>query len=175
MNARRFVEGLAVAGSSLLVASPGAHAVDPAALTFSTVYAAEYYEYAKDGSATLGLVTDRLPNDRVKFVMCDNKTVEVSFKDLRRSQGRCPQKGKDGGPWFVSADGLAPVYRYTADPGNTKVVYQGQVVDLKSVKAWNGLGIALPPAMPASQPIGWVFKDSNGTNAMAILRDEPAK
>ena len=129
---------------------------------------------AKDGSATLGLVTERLPNDRAKFVMCDNKTVEVSLKDLRQSKARCDHKPKGGGPWFASSNELAPIYRYTADPGNTKVVYQGQVVDSKSLKAWNSLGIALPAAK-ANQPVGYAFKDSDGTKAMAILRDGSPK
>ena len=175
MKLVRMIEGVMPA-TVLMLWPGGAHAVDPAALDFNAVYATGYYEYAKDGSATLGLVTERLPNDRVKFVMCDNKTVEVSFKDLRASKGRCAPRRKDGGPWFVSADGLAPIYRYNADPhSDTKVLYEGQVVDLKSLKAWNALGIALPPATRASEPIGYVFKDSNGAKAMAILRDEPAK
>jgi len=106
--------------------------------------------------------------------MCDNKTVEVSFKDLRKSKGRCEHKPRDGGAWFASESRLAPIYRYTADPANTKVLYQGQVIDLKSLKTWNQLGIALPAAK-ASEPVGFVFKDSDGTKAMAILRDAPSR
>lgn len=136
----------------------------------STLYLAEgYYEYAKDGSATLGIVTQRLSGDKVKFTMCDNKTVEVSFQDLRASKGRCDWKQKDSGPWIASTQELAPVYKYTTDPSSTKVIFKGEVVDLKSNKTWSGLGITLP-ATKASDPIGFVFKDSDGTKAMAILR-----
>jgi hypothetical protein len=163
-----------LAGASLLLLLGSAYAADPDVATFATVYSAEYYEYAKDGSATLGLVAERLPNNRAKFVMCDNKTVEVSFTDLRQSKGRCGNKLKGGDPWFASANDLAPIYRYTADPANTKVIYKGQVVDLKSFKQWESLGIALPAAK-ASQPVGYVFKDSDGTKAMAILRDGSSK
>lgn len=138
----------------------------------SSLYVAEgHYEYAKDGSATLGLVTQRLSGERVKFTMCDNKTVEVSIKDLRASKARCDRKPKDSGPWVASTNELAPVYKFTADPSSTKVIFKGEIIDLKTVKAWASLGISLP-ATKASEPVGFVFKDSDGTKAMAIFRAE---
>jgi hypothetical protein len=45
---------------------------------------------------------------------------------------------------------------------------------LKSFKQREGRGIALPAAK-ASQPVGYVFKDFDGTQAMAILRDGSSK
>jgi hypothetical protein len=103
--------------------------------------------------------------------MCDNKTVEVSFQDLRASKGRCDPKLKDSGPWVASTNEVAPVFKYTTDPSSTIVIFRGEVVDLKSVKAWASLGITLP-ATKAREPVGYVFKDSDGTKAMAIFRHE---
>jgi len=156
--------------SAYLQAISQTTATDITSIKLSTLYVAEgYYEYAKDGSAALGLVTQRLPGERVKFTMCDNKTVEVSINDLRPSKGRCVGKPKDTGPWLASTNELAPVYKYTKDPSSTKVIFRGEVVDLNSLETWKSLGIALP-ATKASEPVGFVFKDSDGTKAMAILR-----
>lgn len=155
-----------------LVASPwttSANGQEKKLVDVVAIYAADgYHEYAKDGAATLGLITQRMAAGRVKFTMCDNKTVEVLLADLRASKATCERKQRVPGIWQTNE--LAPIYKHPADPTNTKVVFRDQVIDLKSFKAWEGLGIKLPPVM-AGEPVGFVFKDVNGADAMAILRD----
>ena len=57
------------------------------------------YEYNEDGVPVLGLVTGRTSNDRVKFTMCNNVTMEVDFKQLKSSGGEMSWEKQ--GPWHM--------------------------------------------------------------------------
>ena len=170
--ARYLTVAWGTAATSVVLCVP-VHGQEQEQVKFTTIYAAEgHHEYAKDGSATLGFIAQRLPAGKVKFTMCDSKTVEVLFADLRPSKAKCESKPRVPGIW--QANQLTPIYKDAADTSNTKVVFGKQVVDLKTFKSWHSLGIALPQ-VKAGEPVGFAFKDSDGANAMAILRSGSAQ
>lgn len=142
----------------------------------AAIYSADGpYEYMKDGTAPIGFVTLRMENGKVKFTMCDNKTVEVQFSDLRAAKGRCGKYKKDEGNWLASAnaDVIAPIYRLpTASASSTMVTYAGNSFDITSVPGWEKKQIKVP-SLRNDEPVGFLFKDANGNKAVAILEGEP--
>jgi hypothetical protein len=152
---------IAVAGASSCLAAD-----------FSKIYVtAGYFEYVKDGSATLGFITPPVKEGKVKFTTCGNKTVEVMRTDLRSSKAKCDTRPPGDGLWQVQLD---PVYKLEGDASNTKVLIQGKVINLKKIEGWPTAGISVRNG-PAREPIGYVFTDLSGSKAIAILKDEPPK
>ena len=118
-------------GFLVCLLSVTANAQNSRAWDFIAVYSADgFFEYTKDGSATLGLITSAVVDGKVKFTMCDNRTVEVIRKELRESKGKCDRRLRDPGPWQTATKELGPVFKVSDDPTNTKVIFQGQVIDL---------------------------------------------
>lgn len=158
---------VAIAGSSSCLAAD-----------FSMLYAFEgYFEYTKDGAATLGFITSPIKEGRVKFTTCSNKTVEVMRTDLRSSKAKCDSRQPDDGLWQVKHDfdsKLDSVYKLKGDTSDTKVVIQGKVIDLKKIQGWPTAGISIRNA-PLGEPVGYAFTDLSGSRALAILKDEPRR
>lgn len=150
--------GVAVAGSSPCFAAD-----------LSMVYPAEgYFEYTKDGASTLGLITSVVTKGKVRFTTCTNKTVEVVQRDLRPSKAKCDIRPPSDGLWQVKLD---PVYKSNGDTSNTKVVFRGEVIDLKTIKGWSAAGISVRNSQ-SGEPVGFVFTDMSGSKAIAILKGE---
>lgn len=133
------------------------------------VVADGFYEYAKDGAATLGFISSPLKDGKVKFTTCNLKTVEVVHTDLRPSKAKCDRRLPGKGIWYTKAEPLGPAYAAQNDTSGTKVVFQGKVIDVTTLRGWS------PEVMPIrrevqSEPVGFVYKDPMGTKALVILR-----
>ncbi|TEA71879.1 hypothetical protein [Allopusillimonas ginsengisoli] len=166
------MENAKICGYFLLFSAAIAGASSCLAADFSKVYATEgYFEYKKDGAATLGLITSPVKEGKVKFTTCSNKTVEVVRTDLRSSTAKCDFRSPDDGLWPVKLDS---VYKVKSDATNTEVLIQGKVVDLKKIDGWPTAGIPVRNG-PPGEPVGYVFTDLDGSKAIAILKEEPPK
>lgn len=135
----------------------------------SIVVADGFYEYAKDGASTLGFISSPVKDGKVKFTTCNLNTVEVVRTDLRPSKAKCEHRSPGKGIWYTNAEPLGPAYAAQNDATGTKVVFQGKVIDVTTLRGWS------PEVMPIrravqSEPVGFVYKDPMGTKALVILR-----
>lgn len=134
------------------------------------VVADGFYEYAKDGASTLGFITSPVKDGKVKFTTCNLKTVEVVHTDLRASKAKCDRRLPGKGIWYTKAEPLGPAYAAQNDATGTKVVFQGKVIDVTTLRGWS------PEVMPIrreaqSEPVGFVYKDPMGIKALVIQRE----
>ncbi len=143
------------------------HAEDITVAGFDRVYKAEgFYEYNKDGVPILGLVSARVSNDRVKFTMCNNTTMEVDPKQLKSSGAKCPGTTKDPGPWTWASKSIQPVVKVASGTTTAMVNFQGKDIDLSglpgSYKDW------LSKAK-AGDWVGYAFTE-DGKKSLAIVQ-----
>jgi len=139
-------------------------------VAIASVHAATgYFEYTKDGTSPLGIVTKSLGGDRVSFTMCDSTTVEVNQADLRPSRAKCDSRKPGGGLWGSIAR-LEPVYRPIGDTSGTTVLVGKQAVDIKKIPGWEETIVT--QRVNGKDPVGYMFKDPQGKTALAILKDK---
>lgn len=143
------------------------HAQDISVIGFVKVYKADgHYEYNKDGVPVLGLVTARLNNDRVKFTMCNNATVEVAFRELTSSAAKCPGKMKDPGPWTTASKTIIPLIKAQSGPTTMMVKFEGMNIDL------SGLPVSYKDTILKAKTGDWVgfaFTGEDGKKSLGIL------
>jgi hypothetical protein len=135
---------------------------------FVKVYKAEgHYEYNSDGVPLLGIVTERLAKDRVKFTMCNNATIEVDFKKLKNSNARCSGKRRDDGPWTTASKAIVPLIKAESGPTMTVIKFEGKNVDLSSLPL---LEKDIISRAKAGDWVGYAFTSEDGKKSMAILK-----
>jgi hypothetical protein len=138
--------------------------------TFGTetikVYRAEgYYEYNSDGVPLIGIIATRMDNNRVKFVTCNNRSLELDFNRLKLSKARCPAERRHPGIWSVDANKIAPVFKVGNNPTPMKVRFDGKIHQIGLPDSYKGpVSIARPDGL-----IGYAFKDSDGKKSLMIL------
>ncbi len=134
---------------------------------FAKVYKAEgHYEYNKDGVPLLGLVTARLNNDRVKFTMCNNTTVEVALRELKTSAAKCPGKMRDPGPWTTASKTIIPLIKTESSPTTMMVKFEGKNLDLSSLPVSYKETIV---NAKAGDWVGFAFTGEDGKKSIGIL------
>lgn len=124
-----------------------------------------FYELNNDGVPVLGFVTQRLQSDRVKFTMCNKKTIEVSFAQLVISKSTCldPQKKPD--IWQAGVK-VVPLLKVNSNLSSTLAIFDKQKLNLTS----------LPPSLKKSVAsardgdlVGVVFAAKNGQKSLYIV------
>lgn len=128
-----------------------------------------HYEYNIDGVPLLGIVTLILPNNKVKFTTCSNKTLELDFKELNASPATCPPPKKENGPWTAYSKELVPLIKADADPKGASgfhVMFQNEKLDLLNLPtAYKG---HLAKAKVGDR-VGFAFTDDDGKKSIAVI------
>lgn len=145
----------------------------PSAAVSSIVTASEgHFEYTPDGAGTIGFISGYIGTDTVKFTTCNDHTEVVRREHLRPTEAVCDRRdrGPDSPFWPL---GVTSVYKSKDDESGTVVEIRGKKVDLKNVKGWPTAGLSLSNERPHT-PVGYVFTDSDGSKAIAILEGDSA-
>lgn len=129
-----------------------------------------HYEYNIDGVPLLGIVTLNLPNNKVKFTTCNNKTLELDFKELNATTATCPPPKKDYGPsWTAFSKEIVPLFKADADPKGASgfhVMFQNAKLDLLMLPTDYKGHLA---KAKVGDRVGFAFTDDDGKKSIAVI------
>ena len=114
------------------------------------------YEVTLGGVPHLGYVVERPKQGNVKFVLCDNRFIDVDGKLLERSKTDCPgsdEKGREKpgvNPWVVLDGTLVPLAAFVFT-GDKKLVMKKFGVGLNTLpEPFRSFLTKLPSGTPAA-------------------------
>lgn len=131
------------------------------------VYKTEgYYEYVADGVPVLGLITGRVSKERVKFTMCDSKTIDLEFRQLSPSKAKCPSKYRAPGSWQATSTVIVPLVKAPDSGAGTTVMFDGKLRNLGDLPERYKGGLV---RAEVGDTVGFAFTNEHGKKSLVLV------